>query len=768
MASRLSIQPSNPSPLNPNPKESKSLGKTPSSFFFARRIPSWISLNPSSSIQTNSNQNGLLENLHLLSLSKQGRFHEAKEFLLFMDSSGIPLKSPFFEPLLEACGFWKSIDSGRVLHDHIIEINGGRNPDGFLGNCLLRMYFDCSAFDDARKMFDGMPYKSLASWGIMVSSHADHGLFQEAFDIVSEMRLAGFVPDHLVFSSLLRACSSPSELEICRQVHSYVIRVGFTPDASIDYELIRGYAQCGCLESSAFLLDQMAERDAASCTNLMVGYIRAGKQVEALAVFERVMKEGVELDQFLFSIALKTCSVLEDRKSGAQIHGCIVKQGLDSDVSAGTPIVDFYAKIGDMVHARLAFERISQPNDIAWSAIISGYSHFGMFQDCLDMFRYLRKRDVAMNPSIYTNLFQASASLADPNSGTQFHADAIKRGLVSKLYGESALVTMYSRSGDLEYAHRAFDLIAKPDTVAWTAIITGCAYHGQALEALRLFKKMISCDVKPNAITFVAIFTAYSHSGLVSEARQFLDRMNSVYRVKPTSDHYNCMIDVYCRAGQLNEAFSLIKSGLFEPDAMSWKILLGGCATHLNVDLGKIAGENFLMMEPHDSAGYVLMFNMYASVGKWTEAALIRKAMNERGIRKEVSCSWIIFEGKVHRFIVGDRHHPMTEQIYSKLEELKSSIRQSQQVHLADELLDAAHERGEHLLDHSERLAIAFGLISMPVNHPILIFKNLRVCGDCHCFTKSVSRITGREIVVRDSSRFHHFKNGNCSCNDFW
>ncbi|KAM0934815.1 putative tetratricopeptide-like helical domain superfamily, DYW domain-containing protein [Dioscorea sansibarensis] len=775
MASLLSVPPSNP---NPNPNQSKLLTKTSSSFSSAK-IPSWISLNPSSSsssssttsasIESNRSQNGLLENLHLLSLFKQGRFHEARDFLQFMDSSDISIKSRFFKPLLQACGFWKSIDTGRLLHNHIIKTYGGRNPDGFLGNCLIRMYMDCSCFDDARKVLDKMPNKSLNSWAVMVSNYANFGLFQEAIDIVSEMRLADFSPDRVVFTSLLQACSSPLELEICKQVHSYVIRAGFVPDASIDYELIRVYAECGCLESSVLLFDRMPGRNAASCTNLMTGYTRAGKQVEALAVFERMMREGIELDQFVFSIALKACSFLEDNKAGTQIHACIVKLGLDSDVSSGSPIVDFYAKFGDIVHARLAFDKISQPNDVAWSALISTYCRFRMFEDCLKMFRYLRKRDMAMNPSIYTNLFQVAASLADPNSGTQLHADAIKRGIVSELYGESALVTMYSRSGDLEYARRAFDLVDKPDTVAWTALITGCAYHGQALEALRLFKKMISYGVKPNAITFTGILTAYSHSGLVLEARECLDAMKSVYGVKPTNDHFNSLIDVYCRAGQLEKALSLIKSGLFEPDALSWKILLGGCATHRNVDLGKIAGENFLMMEPNDSAGYVLMFNMYASAEKWAEAALVRKTMNERGIRKEVSCSWIRVEGKLHRFIVGDRHHSMTEQIYSKLDELETSVRQCQQVYLRDERLNSKHgERGEQLLDHSERLAIAFGLMSMPGNHPILIFKNLRVCGDCHWFTKAVSSITGREIVVRDTSRFHHFKDGNCSCNDYW
>ncbi|XP_064951546.1 pentatricopeptide repeat-containing protein At5g13270, chloroplastic isoform X3 [Musa acuminata AAA Group] len=743
--------------------------KIPSSF---TKIPSWVSLrsslSPSPSFQAQQ-ENGLLESLHVLSLTNQGRFHEAREFLGFMDSSGICIKPHVYQSLFTACGTWKSLDDGRFFHHHMLKRIRNRNLDASLADCLLKMYFDCSGLDDACKVFKEMSSRMLSSWSIMICGFARSGYLQEAIQLFSKMKIEGLDPDMTVFANLLRTCSNDLEFELGKQIHSYMIRIGFISDVFSDTELVNMYAKCGCLDTSALLLDRMVERNAVSWTSLMVGYTQVGRQYEALVLFKRMMWEGTKLDQFVFSIVLKACSEMENWEAGRQVHGCIIKLGMDSDVSAGTPIVNFYVKCGNIFEAQNAFDRICQPNEVSWSAIIAGYSQVGRYEECFRMFRYLRSRKMTRNSFIYSSLFQASSALTDSSSGSQLHADAIKRGLVSNLVGDSALVTMYARCGNLDYARRAFELIAEPDTVAWTAIIAGCSYHGQALEALDLFNKMLSCQVKPNSITFTGILNACSHTGLVSLAREYLDSMYRVYGVEATSDHFNCMIDVYCRAGYLERAYELIRSGSFQPDALSWKMLLSGCTTYQNVDLGKVAGENLLSMDPNDAAAYILIFNMYAAAGRWVEVASVRRMMNGRRIKKEVSCSWITVKGSVHRFIVGDKHHPLTKQIYCKLDELDRQIMVSESNVTTDRNSNVLHkERMEQLLDHSERLAIAFGLISVPTCCPILVFKNLRVCNECHSFTKMVSKVTGREIIVRDSSRFHHFKNGRCSCNDFW
>lgn len=733
-------------------------------------IPSWVSLKcNSSTIKSPQIQQGQVENLHLISLSKQGKLKEVEEFLKRMDEAGVSVSPHSYKSLLETCGRLRAISDGRLIHDRLrITV---KDPTGFLEDYVLQMYCDCGSFVDAQKLFDEMLERSLVSWAIIISAYAKEGLLDKAVRLFSHMQrsVSGITPIPSIYISLLRSLKDSSLLELGKQIHSHVIGNGFGSNVPVITAIVNMYVKCGWLEGAELVFDRMLEKNTVAWTGLMVGYTQAEKLEDALALFAKMVKEGVPMDEFVFSIILKVCGVLEYLNMGRQIHGYSVKLGMDSNVSVGTPLVDLYVKCRSFESACQAFERITEPNDVSWSCIITGYCQIGEFQESLKIFKSLKSKGVVLNSFVYTSIFQACAALADLNLGAQAHADAIKRGLVSYLYGESAMITMYSRCGRLDYAYRAFESLDKPDTVAWTAIICGYAYHGNATEALRLFNRMRDCGVRPNAVTFIGVLTACSHSGLVTEGKNYLDSMKGEYGVDPTVDHYECMVDIYSRAGLLEEALELIKSMAFEPDAISWKSLLGGCRTHQNLELGKIAAENLLQLEPDDPATYIVMFNLYASFGKWEEAAQFRRMMAERNLRKEVSCSWITVKGEMHRFIVGDRHHPQAEQIYSKLREFTSSTENDENALLTEEDVSSVlPERKAQLLDHSERLAIAFGLISTSSNVPIRVFKNLRACKDCHDFAKQVSLATGRQIVVRDSNRFHHFKLGECSCNDYW
>ncbi|KAL3835745.1 hypothetical protein ACJIZ3_010481 [Penstemon smallii] len=617
------------------------------------------------------------------------------------------------------------------------------------------MYCNCGNFHDAQKLFDEMAERTLGSWVVMISAYADKRLLDNCLALFLKMQESDLKPNPNIYISLLKCLLESSCLELGKQMHSNVIKAGFTNNVVMDTTICNMYMKCGCLESANLCFDLMHEKNTVTWTTMMVGCTQADRQDDALRYFKRMMNEGVHLD--------------DDQEMGQQIHGLIVKLGLESEVSVGTPLVDFYVKGGDVESAIRAFETISEPNDVTWSAIFCGYSQVGEFEKCIKVFNSLRNEGAALNQFIYTSIFQVCSGFADLNLGAQAHADAIKRGLISFLYGESAMITMYAKCGRLDLAYRVFESIDEPDTVAWTAMIASCAYHGNAVEALTLFKKMRASGVRANAVTFVAIFTACSHTGLVEEAKEYLDSMRIEHGVEPTIDHYDCMIDIYSRAGLLNDALDLIKTMPFEPDAMSWKSLLGGCSIHRNLELGKIAAEKLVELDPKDTAAYILMFNLYAVSGKWEEASSVRKLMAERrDLKKEIGCSWITVKSKIHRFIVGDQHHPRTEQIYSKLEELKFSEENNPALSEDDDVVNILAERKEQLLVHSERLAIAFGLISTPSNAPIVVFKNLRACKNCHDFGKHVSLVTGREIVVRDSNRFHHFKYGDCSCGDYW
>ncbi|CAN6551035.1 unnamed protein product [Malus baccata var. baccata] len=732
------------------------------------QIPSWVSLKSTGpSIETRQTELGQVENVHLVSLSKQGKLREARQFLEQMNEAGVSVSPQSYKCLFEMCGLKGSLLDGKSVHRWLRRTV--KNPPEFLENDALQMYCECGSLSDAQKVFDEMLERNLVSWVIIISAYAQKGILKRAISMFSKMLESGIRPNASIFTSVLSSLTEDSLLELGKQIHSYVIRSEMSSNVSVETAIANMYVKCGWLEGARLVFDRMEERNAVVWTGLMVGYTEDEKPEEILELFAEMVRKSVEVDDFVFSIVLKACAGLQDLNMGRQIHGYSVKLGLDSDVSVGTPLVDFYAKCAKLESACRAFERIHEPNDVSWSAIISGYCQSGKFEECVKIFQSLITKDVTLNSFVYTSIFQACSAIADINLGTQVHADAIKRGLIVFLHGASALITMYSKCGRLDCAYRAFESIDKPDAVAWTAIICGYAYHGNASEALTLFNRMQDSGVKPNSVTFIAVLTACSHSGLVTDGKQFLESMSSVYHVEPTIDHYDCMIDIYSRAGQLQEALDLIKSMPFEPDAMSWKSLLGGCWIHRNLELGKLAAENLLQLDPEDTASYIIMFNLYASSGKWEEAAVYRRMMAERNLRKEIGCSWITVKGEKHRFIVGDQHHSQIEQIYTKLKELSISFRDAEDSLLTEEdVLSSFPERKEQLLDHSERLAIAFGLISIPGDAPIVVFKNIRACKDCHEFAKHVSVVTGRAIVVRDSNRFHHFKFGECSCRDYW
>lgn len=315
-----------------------------------------------------------------------------------------------------------------------------------------------------------------------------------------------------------------------------------------------------------------------------------------------------------------------------------------------------------------------------------------------------------------------------------------------------------------------FDEVLQIDVILWNAMIVGYSKHGLGMEALQLFEQMHKLGMTPDDVTFVGVLSACSHAGLINEGRYYFDSMSRDHCIAPKVQHYACMVDLLGRAGCLNEAYDLIKKIPFDPDAAVWGALLAGCRVHANMGLGKVAAEHLYELEPHHSGHYVVLSNMYAASGRWDDVEKVRKKMKDRGVAKEPGLSWIEINHKVHTFLAGDRSHPQTKDIYTVLGILAKHMKYAGYVPNTNFVLhDVEEEQKNHIICyHSEKLAIAFGLINSPPTTTIQIVKNLRVCGDCHSAAKFISKLVSREIVVRDANRFHHFKDGQCSCGDYW
>src|SRR5260221_7930 len=331
------------------------------------------------------------------------------------------------------------------------------------------------------------------------------------------------------------------------------------------------------------------------------------------------------------------------------------------------------------------------------------------------------------------------------------------------------LIKMYSKCGNMNDARSIFDNIQSKDIISWNAMISGYGQNGNGKESIELFKQMEKENVQPDSFTFVSLLNACSHSGLVDEALYYFKSMKNQFQITPNNMHINCIIDTLGRAGRLEEAENIIKE-MKEPDIITWTTLLGECRWNNDIERAERAAENALKLDPQDASIYILLANIYSVAGRWEDEIKVRQRMKENGIEKIPGQTWIEINGKIYTFMVDDKSHENTIEIRSELNRIYNEMKEYGFIpnttfvtHNMNE-----EEKENHLCSHSEKLAIGLGLIKTPPGTSLLITKNLRVCPDCHNVTKLISKVSSREITVRDSNRFHHFKNGECSCKDYW
>ncbi|KAK1310784.1 Pentatricopeptide repeat-containing protein [Acorus calamus] len=473
---------------------------------------------------------------------------------------------------------------------------------------------------------------------------------------------------------------------------------------------------------------------------MITGLAHNGFNSETVDFFLRMRRDGdAKPTQSSFATVIKLCGNLEAAASrlARQLHCAAEKSGVASFDNVATALIIVYGKRGETGDAFRLFDSMPGPRSVvSWTAMIDG---------CLK------------NPSPTTAIEQ----------GKQFHAFATNGAVCVS----SAIVTMYAKRGCIDDADRAFSGQMVRDIMSWNSIISGYAQHGEARKALDVYSEMRARRFELDGVTFIGVICACVHAGLVGEGQRHFDSMIGEYRITPTVEHYVCMVDLYSRAGQLDKAARVIERMPILPNAMVWRTLLSACRVHRNVRLGRLAFEKLVSIEPKDSAAYVLMSNIYANAGEWGERASVRRLMEERGVKKEIGFSWIEVGRRVHQFVAWDRTHPAWVHIYVKLEEMGARVRDAGHRPDTDFVLYDVEEEEQKeamLSGHSERLAIAFGLISTPEGMTLRVTKNLRVCGDCRAFIKLISKLEERVIVVRDSNRFHNFRDGACSCGDFW
>ncbi|KAM6552549.1 hypothetical protein CsatB_013311 [Cannabis sativa] len=597
---------------------------------------------------------------------------------------------------------------------------------------------------------------------------------------------------------LLQTFNSPFEL---KQLHTHFIKTSLPLSL---LPLTQVASVCALTPNFAYaqkIFQRVKNPEIFTWNSCLKAFAEGESPNDAVLLFYQIIKFGLLPDSFTLSFVLKACLRLLDVENGRIVHGYVEKLGLSSNLFLKNTILHLYGYCGEFDDALKLFDKMSERDVVSWNIMIthlikrddierafdlfsqmvvrnlrswtlmiSGFVQCGKPKEAVDLFFEFEKVGLEPNEVTVVAVLSACADLGDLNLGRRIHEFSNKSGFGSNVRVSNTLIDMFIKCGCLEEARGVFNEMKDRTVVSWSAMIQGLAIHGKAEEALKLFDEMIRVGMKPNWVTFLGLLHACSHMGLVEQGREFFTSMTSDYGIVPKIEHYGSMVDLLSRAGLLQEAREFIKNMPIKPNGVVWGALLGGCKVHKNIELAEEAIENLSELDPFNDGYYVVLSNIYAEAERWEEAARVRKLMRDRGVRKTPGASSITVDGVVHEFVAGDESHPQAKKIFETWDKLVEKMKVMGYVpNTSVVLLDIEEtEKERFLYRHSEKLAVVFGLINTPARTPIRVMKNLRVCEDCHEAFKLISTIGNREIVVRDRNRFHCFKDGSCSCRDYW
>lgn len=653
----------------------------------------------------------------------------------------------------------------------------------------------------ARRLFDTIAEPSVFVWNVMIKGYSRIKCPVDGVLMYLAMLRRNLRPDHYTFPFLLKGFRRDVALECGKELHGHVLKYGFDSNVFVQNVLVNMYSSSGLIDMARGVFDMSSEKDVVTWNAMISGYNRIKQFDESRKLFNKMRKMGVLPTSVTVVLVLSACSKLKDLDTGKQIHKFIRDFNIEFNLVLENTLIDMYAACGEMSVslkifermksrdviswttivkgfansgqvdlARKYFDQISERDYVSWTAMIDGYLSVNRFKEALELFREMQTSKTKPDEFTVVSILTVCANLGALELGEWIRAYIDKNNIKNDTFVGNALIDMYFKCGNVEKALQVFNKMPQRDKFTWTDVIVGLAINGHGEEALDMFSQMLKDSIIPDEVTCVGVLCACTHTGMVEKGKIFFANMISQYGIEPNVAHYGCMVDLLGRAGHLKEAYEVIENMPVKPNSIVWGALLGACRVHKESELAEMAAKKILELEPQNGAVYILLCNIYASCHKWENLRELRQMMMDRGIKKTPGCSLVEMNGVVHEFVAGDQSHPLSEEIYLTLDKITSDLKLVGYLpDITEVFLDMGEEDKEGALyRHSEKLAIAFGLISSKPGVTIRIIKNLRMCVDCHCMAKLVSKVYKREIIVRDRTRFHHFKQGSCSCKDYW
>ncbi|XP_031262489.1 pentatricopeptide repeat-containing protein At1g06143 [Pistacia vera] len=507
---------------------------------------------------------------------------------------------------------------------------------------LINQFISCctSVFhrtDLAVLAFTQMQEPNVFVYNAVIRGFVHCGCPVQALEVYIHMLRAKVFPTSYTFPSLIKACTSLLGLCIGEAVHGQIWKNGFDSHVFVQTALIDFYSNSNKISNSRRVFDEMPERDVFAWTTMVSAHLQVGDLCSARRLFDEMSERNIR---------------------------------------TWNTMIDGYARLGNVEAAELLFNEMPARDRISWTIMITCYSQNKQFREALDMFNKMKKSGISPDGVTMTTVISACAHLGALDLGKEIHLYLLQNGLDVDAYIGSALIDMYAKCGSLDRSLLVFFKLKEKNLFCWSSVIEGLAVHGFANEALAMLGRMEREKIKPNGVTFISVLSACTHAGLVEEGRRRFQSMINEYSIAPEAEHYGCMVGLLGKAGLLEEALELIRSMKFQPNAVIWGALLGGCKLHRNLEIAHLAVKELTILEPNNSGYYMLLLNMYAELNRWAEVMKIRLAMQELGVEKRCpGSSWIEIERKIYQFAASDKSHLASDRIYLLLVELDGQLK---------------------------------------------------------------------------------------------
>ncbi|XP_031491866.1 pentatricopeptide repeat-containing protein At5g66500, mitochondrial-like isoform X1 [Nymphaea colorata] len=525
-----------------------------------------------------------------------------------------------------------------ILHSYTTKL-GLSTPSHFPSRLLF--HGESGRSHHACRLFDQTPERSSVAFSPPISAKCRHGDAGSAVALFRPMHASFGRFDERTYTELLGACST---VDIGKQVHAVSIKECCECVTVFKTSLVSMYCKFGSTNDALRVFEEIRVKDVVCWNAMLTGLVRNGHEKNCVLLFQEMQKAGFAANGFSFSSVLKACSCLSALELGKQIHGHIIVSGCYSFdlLVLGTALVDFYCKCSSPDEACKVFHEFDGPKDIVlYNSIISGFVHNKKYSDAFLVFRSLEKEPLKPNRHTMATLLDACSGISCLLWGEEIHGVVIKGGFGFDIVLNNALIDMYSKGGKIQSARTVFDRMPWKNVISWTSIIDAYGSHGDGIEALCMFENMVESGVSPNSVTLLSVISACSHSGMVDEGRRYFWSMKENFGVVQGPEHFASLIDLLGRGGHVDEAWDLVCSMPVEPNPAVCVSLLNACQGNQDVLRAELVAEMLLKLQVEKPAHYVLLSNLYASIGRWDDAETLRRIIKMRGLRKVVGSSWI-------------------------------------------------------------------------------------------------------------------------------